>query len=120
MSCWAVGAIAAPIIGGTLAEPCKTWAGFGTSHHCTPDALLSRFPFMLPCLVTAALCAMSFVACGFVLGRSEDVLAAWPLEDAAEEQPLFSDEARASSDGGCDTHALDVVESFESTGSVRS
>eukprot|EP00892_Ulva_mutabilis_P010644 jgi/Ulvmu1/7952/UM004_0185.1 len=116
MSCWAVGSIASPVIGGVLAEPCKTWPDLPSSVHCAPDALLARFPFMLPCLVTAVLCAMSMVVCAFALGRNEDVLAAWPRESSAEDQPLFSEEAKSSSDGDLDIHALGLEEAFDSSG----
>lgn len=110
MSCWAVGSIAAPIVGGTLAEPCRTWPQLASSRHCAPEALLARFPFMLPCLVAAGLCALSLTVCAFALGRNEDVLAAWPLEDSVEEQPLFSDESKERSKDAAEIVALDEEE----------
>lgn len=109
MSCWAAGAITAPIVGGVLAEPCRTWPSLAHSRHCAPGALLSRFPFMLPCIATAVLCMLSFCVGVVALSPSEQVLAAWPLEDT-EDEPLFGHEAESPGHDGdenfCHTFAL--------------
>lgn len=73
-----------------------------SSRHCAPGALLVRFPFMLPCTLVAAMFLISFALSAFALSRSEDVLAAWPLEDS-EEEPLFGDAALASDADDCDS-----------------
>jgi MFS family permease len=68
MSCWAIGSIIGPGLGGVVAEPCRIWRRWAAASVCASrTALLQRFPFVIPCTGAAVLCALSALLAHFLL-----------------------------------------------------
>jgi hypothetical protein len=78
MTCWALGAIVGPSLGGSLTDPCSTFDSLASSPLCrTPSSLLRRLPFLLP-FVALALSEVITAAISFwSLRPGEAVQAAW-------------------------------------------
>ncbi|GAB4814743.1 hypothetical protein N2152v2_001789 [Parachlorella kessleri] len=65
---WGLGALLGPLLGGIFSFPCSQGGGMlqGTAV-CHEDSLLQRRPFLLPCLVAAALSGLAVFLSLFLL-----------------------------------------------------
>lgn len=98
MSCWAIGSIIGPCLGGIVAEPCANWKALRASRLCSaPDTFLRKYPFAIPYSGAALLCVLGVLAALFFLHPEQAVRAAWPWdgEAAAPPQELSAEASRA-------------------------
>ncbi|KAK3237702.1 hypothetical protein CYMTET_52239 [Cymbomonas tetramitiformis] len=51
---WGIGGVLGPLIGGSLSKPCSAEGLLLDTFLCPEGALFARFPYLLPCLVAAA------------------------------------------------------------------
>ncbi|TPX37689.1 hypothetical protein SmJEL517_g00556 [Synchytrium microbalum] len=96
---WGVGSIMGPVIGGVLAKPAEKWP-----EIFAPFPLLVKYPYLLPCIVSAFIsCIGLVVGCVFLEetapGRGSGTFSQRGLSHTAEEErPLLSNSTTAPSD----------------------
>lgn len=86
---WALGTILGPCIGGTFADPSKSFP-----NHFSEDGLFGQFPYLLPNLLCAALLFISILAGYFLLEETHpDMIPRILLPDStyvSDETPLIA------------------------------
>jgi hypothetical protein len=77
MSCWALGAVLGPAVGGYLADPCGSATGLQHTALCAGStSLLRRAPFLVPFALLAGAAAAAGLACVEGLQPGHVILAA--------------------------------------------
>ena len=56
---WGVGAVLGPALGGLLSRPCREGGLLFGATSCSPGSILSRMPYILPCLFCSFLCGLA-------------------------------------------------------------
>jgi MFS family permease len=97
-SAWSIGTIIAPLIGGLLSQPSKTYPKYFSSH-----GIFGIYPYFLPCLICAGFSVISTIMCSlsmeetrkFSSHKSHSSNNSWPKspisDTTAIESPLSPD-----------------------------